>query len=109
MAEEHPRGAPRLLSLLSSPQSARLTHASLAPLPAAAQTRSPRSLRKLLLAFRSAAQSGNNDDEGVDVRGAGERYRIVDPKVFEKVVTTALKYTPVVLQTYSPYKEVAGK
>ncbi|TNY21295.1 Noc2p family-domain-containing protein [Rhodotorula diobovata] len=73
------------------------------------ETRSPRSLRKLLLAFRSAAQSGNNDDEGVDVRGAGERYRIVDPKVFEKVVTTALKYTPVVLQTYSPYKEVAGK
>ncbi|GAA5921044.1 hypothetical protein JCM3775_004066 [Rhodotorula graminis] len=77
------------------------------------ETRSPRSLRKLLLAFRSAAQSGNNDDEtmGRDARAtaAAERYRIVDPKVFEKVVTTALKYTPVVLQTYSPYKEVAGK
>ncbi|BGP42842.1 Nucleolar Complex 2 protein [Rhodotorula kratochvilovae] len=70
------------------------------------ETRSPRSLRKLLLAFRSAAQSGNNDDT-VDTTGA-ERYRIVDPKVFEKVVTTALKYTPVVLQSYVPYKEVAG-
>ena len=83
------------------------------PLSPRAQTRSPRSLRKLLLAFRSAAQSGNNDDEtmGRDARAtaAAERYRIVDPKVFEKVVTTALKYTPVVLQTYSPYKEVAGK
>ncbi|GAA6057963.1 hypothetical protein JCM3770_000653 [Rhodotorula araucariae] len=71
------------------------------------ETRSPRSLRKLLLAFRSAAQAGNNDDT-VDTTDA-ERYRIVDPKVFEKVVTTALKYTPVVLQSYVPYKEVAGK
>ncbi|GAA5995574.1 mRNA-binding ribosome synthesis protein NOC2 [Rhodotorula paludigena] len=70
------------------------------------ETRSPRSLRKLLIAFRSAARSGG-DDEDDEVEG--ERYKILDSKVFEKVIVTTLKYTPVVLQSYVPYKEVNGK
>ncbi|GAA6036291.1 hypothetical protein JCM8097_001647 [Rhodosporidiobolus ruineniae] len=75
------------------------------------ETRSLRSFRKLLHAFRSAASSGGgvggaNDD--ADESGA-ERYEIQSPAVFQKVVVTALKYTPVVLQSYVPYKEANGK
>ncbi|GAA5966728.1 hypothetical protein JCM21900_004773 [Sporobolomyces salmonicolor] len=67
------------------------------------ETRSFKALRKLLLAFRSAAQSGL--DEVTD----GERYEIQSPAVFNKLIVTTLKYTPVVFAAQVPFKEVNGK
>ncbi|GAA6013271.1 hypothetical protein JCM10207_000838 [Rhodosporidiobolus poonsookiae] len=78
------------------------------------ETRSLRSLRRLLLAFRTAASgstTGDADDEE-EFTGIGkgkDRYEIQSPAVWNKVVVTALKYTPVVLASYVPYKEVGGK
>ncbi|GAA6060325.1 hypothetical protein JCM10212_000422 [Sporobolomyces blumeae] len=70
------------------------------------ETRSFRSLRKLLIAFRSAAQSGLEPDmNNVD----RERYEIQSPAVFNKLIVTALKYTPMVFSAQVPYKEVNGK
>jgi nucleolar complex protein 2 len=66
------------------------------------QTRSIRSLKKLLLAFRSAASSGNDKEDG-------ERWEIQSATVFNKLIVTTLKYTPVVLAQHVPFKEVAGK
>ncbi|KAF8317898.1 Noc2-domain-containing protein [Clavulina sp. PMI_390] len=60
------------------------------------ETRSLRSLRKLLLAFRSAARM--NDEEAVS------GWKIEEASVFNKLVVTAFKYTPVVLQHHLPYK-----
>ncbi|GAA5870451.1 hypothetical protein JCM8547_004035 [Rhodosporidiobolus lusitaniae] len=77
------------------------------------ETRSLRSLRKLLLAFRTAATSGGPGASSTADLEAGassaERYEIHSAAVFQKVIVTALKYTPVVLQSYVPYKEVGGK
>ncbi|GAA5886454.1 hypothetical protein JCM6882_001643 [Rhodosporidiobolus microsporus] len=76
------------------------------------ETRSLRSLRRLLHAFRSAATHGAvpADPTSLSVEdSSAERYEIQSPAVFQKVVVTALKYTPVVLQSYVPYKEVGGK
>ncbi|KAM0786267.1 hypothetical protein ACM66B_007064 [Microbotryomycetes sp. NB124-2] len=67
------------------------------------ETRSFRSLRKLLLAFRSAANSGLEEAQ------SGELWQIESPSVFNKLVTTALKYTPVVLAQQVPYKDLNGK
>ncbi|KAK4046846.1 Nucleolar Complex 2 protein [Microbotryomycetes sp. JL221] len=67
------------------------------------ETRSFRSLRRLLLAFRSAANSGLNDAEAV------ETWQIESSSVFNKLVTTALKYTPVVLAQQVPYTDLNGK
>ncbi|CEQ39412.1 SPOSA6832_00934 [Sporobolomyces salmonicolor] len=67
------------------------------------ETRSFKALRKLLLAFRSAAQSG------LDEVTEGERYEIQSPAVFNKLIVTTLKYTPVVFAAQVPFKEVNGK
>lgn len=75
------------------------------------QTRSLRSFRKLLHAFRSAARSGIDRDDLPSTSDAAhaEHYEIHDPKLFRKVVLTTLKYTPVVLSSMVPFKEVNGK
>ncbi|KAK4045973.1 Nucleolar Complex 2 protein [Microbotryomycetes sp. JL201] len=67
------------------------------------ETRSFRSLRKLLLAFRSAANAGLEEAQN------DELWQIESPAVFNKLVTTALKYTPVVLAQQVPYKDINGK
>ncbi|GAA5942934.1 mRNA-binding ribosome synthesis protein NOC2 [Sporobolomyces koalae] len=72
------------------------------------ETRSFKSLRKLLIAFRSAAKSGL-DQELADQAYQGERYEIQSPAVFNKLIVTTLKYTPMVFSAQIPYKEVAGK
>ncbi|KAI5478398.1 hypothetical protein MNV49_005147 [Pseudohyphozyma bogoriensis] len=67
------------------------------------ETKSIRTLTKLLLAFRSAASSGANET------GEGQSYDIQSPAVFQKLITTTLKYTPVVLSHTVPFKENNGK
>ncbi|KAE8266832.1 hypothetical protein A4X09_0g5520, partial [Tilletia walkeri] len=64
------------------------------------QNHSVKSLRKLLLAFRSAArlgQAGGDEDNEL-------AYAIDNAAMFNKVVMTTLRYTPVVLQHHLPYK-----
>ncbi|KAG8989995.1 Nucleolar Complex 2 protein [Tulasnella sp. JGI-2019a] len=63
------------------------------------QTQSIRALRNLLLAFRSAANM-NEDDKG------GDAWVIDNPATFNKVVITALKFTPIALKHHLPYKEL---
>ncbi|KLO16607.1 Noc2-domain-containing protein [Schizopora paradoxa] len=58
--------------------------------------RSLRSLKKLLIAFRAAAHM-NDDNESL-------AWTIDSPAVYEKLVATALRYTPVVLDHHVPYK-----
>ncbi|KAG8743763.1 Nucleolar Complex 2 protein [Ceratobasidium sp. 414] len=60
------------------------------------ETHSLRALRRLLIAFRSAAHM--NDE---DVKTA---WRIDSAIVFNKLVTTALKYTPTIAAHHMPYK-----
>ncbi|QRV85497.1 nucleolar complex protein 2 [Ceratobasidium sp. AG-Ba] len=60
------------------------------------ETHSLRALRRLLIAFRSAAHM--NDE---DVKTA---WRIDSAVVFNKLVTTALKYTPIIAAHHMPYK-----
>ncbi|KAF8604341.1 Noc2-domain-containing protein [Ceratobasidium sp. AG-I] len=60
------------------------------------ETHSLRALRRLLIAFRSAAYM--NDE---DVKTA---WRIDSAAVFNKLVTTALKYTPIVTAHHLPHK-----
>ncbi|GAA5948237.1 hypothetical protein JCM3765_001330 [Sporobolomyces pararoseus] len=69
------------------------------------ETRSFKSLRRLLIAFRSAAQSGTE----AELVGDKERYEIQSPAVFNKLIVTTLKYTPMVFSAQIPYKEVSGK
>ncbi|TFK37615.1 Noc2p family-domain-containing protein [Crucibulum laeve] len=64
------------------------------------QQRSLRALRKLLVAFRSAAHM-NEDDQVL-------AWSIDSASVYNKLVTTALKYTPVVLEHHIPYKTLAN-
>ena len=59
-------------------------------------------MRKLLLAFRSVATSGLGGD-------AGARWEIQSPAVYNKLIVTTLKYTPVVLAKHVPFKEANGK
>ncbi|EKD01817.1 noc2p [Trichosporon asahii var. asahii CBS 8904] len=61
-----------------------------------------RSLRKMLLAFRAAAHM--NEDEGAQGEGLETKYTIPSAEVFNKLVLTALKFTPVVLAHHLPYK-----
>lgn len=61
-----------------------------------------RSLRKMLLAFRAAAHM--NEDEGAQGEGLETKYTIPSAEVFNKLVLTALKFTPVVLSHHLPYK-----
>ncbi|WFD41960.1 Nucleolar Complex 2 protein [Malassezia psittaci] len=58
-----------------------------------------RALRRLLLAFRSAVHTG--DEEG------DYAYRIEDGPIFAKVLITTLKYTPKVIQHHVPTKSTA--
>ncbi|KAG1744451.1 Noc2-domain-containing protein [Suillus lakei] len=58
--------------------------------------RSLRALRKLLIAFRSAVHM--NEDNQVLL------WRIDNAAVYTKLVTTSLRYTPIVLAHHLPYK-----
>ncbi|KAI0255426.1 Noc2-domain-containing protein [Lactifluus subvellereus] len=60
------------------------------------ETRSLRALRKLLVAFRSAVFM-HEDDKVL-------AWTIDSPAVYDKLVKTALRYTPVVLGHHAPYK-----
>ncbi|EGO28531.1 hypothetical protein SERLADRAFT_459046 [Serpula lacrymans var. lacrymans S7.9] len=62
--------------------------------------RSLRALRKLLLAFRSAAHM--NEDDQVLV------WSIDSAAVYSKLITTTLKYTPIILEHHIPYKTLAN-
>ncbi|KAL1739666.1 Noc2p family-domain-containing protein, partial [Schizophyllum fasciatum] len=62
--------------------------------------RSLRALRKLHLAFRSAAHM-NEDDQVV-------AWAIDSASVYNKLVVTTLRYTPVVLNHHIPYKTLAN-
>ncbi|KAJ3500788.1 hypothetical protein NLJ89_g9637 [Agrocybe chaxingu] len=59
-----------------------------------------RALRKLLLAFRSAAHM-NEDDQVL-------AWSIDSASVYNKLITTSLRYTPVVLEHHLPYKTLAN-
>ncbi|TFK47222.1 Noc2-domain-containing protein [Heliocybe sulcata] len=86
MADETDEKAPSLsLAELGKWQKALLDHRSL------------KALRKLLIAFRAAAHA--NEDVPV-------AWSIDSASVYNKLVTTALRYTPVVLQHHIPYKEL---
>ncbi|KAJ3879123.1 Noc2-domain-containing protein [Lentinula edodes] len=62
------------------------------------EQRSLRALRKLLVAFRSAAHM--NEDSQVLA------WTIDNSSVYNKLITTALRYTPVVLEHHIPYKNL---
>ncbi|KAJ7128139.1 Noc2-domain-containing protein [Mycena crocata] len=62
--------------------------------------RSLRALRKLLVAFRSAAHM--NED------GQVLAWSIDNSSVYSKLITTALKYTPVILEHHAPYKSLSN-
>ncbi|PPQ68981.1 hypothetical protein CVT25_009166 [Psilocybe cyanescens] len=64
------------------------------------EQRSLRALRKLLTAFRSAAHL--NED------GQVLAWSIDSASVYSKLVTTTLRYTPVVLEHHVPYKTLAN-
>ncbi|WVQ83476.1 hypothetical protein IAT38_005617 [Cryptococcus sp. DSM 104549] len=65
-----------------------------------------RSLRKTLIAFRAAAHM--NEDDGEQGAGLDTKYTIDSAQVFNKLVVTALKFTPVVVAHHFPYKTVTG-
>ncbi|KAL5525179.1 NOC2 [Sanghuangporus sanghuang] len=60
--------------------------------------RSLRALRRLLIAFRAAVHM-NEEDQVL-------AWTIDSPSVYEKLVTTALRYTPIVLDHHVPYKKL---
>ncbi|GAW01614.1 Noc2-domain-containing protein [Lentinula edodes] len=62
------------------------------------EQRSLRALRKLLVAFRSAAHM--NEDSQVLA------WTIDNSSVYNKLITTTLRYTPVVLEHHIPYKNL---
>ncbi|KAG6856847.1 hypothetical protein H0H87_012905 [Tephrocybe sp. NHM501043] len=62
--------------------------------------RSLRALRKLLIAFRAAAHL--NEDDQVFA------WSIDSSSMYNKLVTTALRYTPVMLEHHLPYKTLAN-
>ncbi|TRM60064.1 Noc2p family-domain-containing protein [Schizophyllum amplum] len=64
------------------------------------EQRSLRALRKLHIAFRSAAHL-NEEDQVV-------AWTIDSASVYNKLVTTTLRYTPVVLAHHVPYKTLAN-
>lgn len=63
------------------------------------QQHSLRALRRLLLAFRSAVHTGDEENEYA--------YRIEDGAVFSKVLITALKYMPHVVEHHVPARRLA--
>jgi nucleolar complex protein 2 len=56
----------------------------------------------MLIAFRAAAHM--NEDEGDQGSGLDTKYTIPSAEVFNKLVMTALKFTPVVLAHHAPFK-----
>ncbi|BEI82314.1 hypothetical protein CcaverHIS002_0301820 [Cutaneotrichosporon cavernicola] len=60
-----------------------------------------RSLRKMLTAFRAAAHMNEEGEQG---SGLDLRYTIPSADVFNRLVVTALKFTPVVLAHHKPFK-----
>ncbi|EJD52613.1 Noc2-domain-containing protein [Auricularia subglabra TFB-10046 SS5] len=60
--------------------------------------RSLAAFRKLQVAFRAAVHMNEEDQE--------LSWTIDSPAVFSKVVTTTLRYTPVVLEHHMPYKQL---
>lgn len=73
------------LKMLAGWQKSMLTHRSL------------KALRRLLIAFRCAVKP-----EQEDQRPEGASFIVEEARVFNKLVLTALKYTPVVLQHHVP-------
>ncbi|KAI9512144.1 Noc2-domain-containing protein [Russula earlei] len=63
------------------------------------ETRSLRALRKLLVAFRSAVFM-NEEDKVL-------AWTIDSPAVYDKLLRTALRYTPVILEHHVPYKTLS--
>lgn len=89
--------------------------------PTLSQTRSLRALKGLLVAFRSAARMKEDDEHGAkggwrieEATGApfvAALLLFLKPgrhPVFNKLVVTAFKYTPVVLEHHIPYKVLPG-
>lgn len=66
------------------------------------QHRSLKALRKLLLAFRSAAHM---DDPEEEQRDSQHSFVVEEAAVFNKLLLTVLKYTPVVLSHHIPARE----
>ncbi|KAF8904787.1 Noc2p family-domain-containing protein [Gymnopilus junonius] len=64
------------------------------------EQRSLRALRKLLIAFRSAAHM-NEEDQVL-------AWSIDSSSVFNKLVVTTLRYTPIVLEHHAPYKTLSN-
>ncbi|EUC63015.1 Noc2 family protein, putative [Rhizoctonia solani AG-3 Rhs1AP] len=64
------------------------------------ETHSLRTLRKLLVAFKAAAYMNDEDVE--------TRWRVDSAAVFNKLVTTTLKYTPIIAAHHAPYKTLPG-
>ncbi|THH17678.1 hypothetical protein EW146_g3186 [Bondarzewia mesenterica] len=64
------------------------------------ETQSLRALRKLFIAFRSAAHM-NEEDQVL-------AWTIDSSSVYNKLVTTALRYTPIILEHHAPYKILAN-
>ncbi|CAE7228516.1 unnamed protein product [Rhizoctonia solani] len=64
------------------------------------ETHSLRTLRKLLVAFKAAAYMNDEDVE--------TKWRIDSAAVFNKLVTTTLKYTPIIAAHHAPYKTLPG-
>lgn len=64
------------------------------------ETRSLRALRKLITAFRSAAHM-NEEDKVL-------AWRIDSASVYDKVLTTAFRYVPVVLEHHIPCKTMSN-
>lgn len=62
--------------------------------------RSLKALRKLLIAFRAAAHMNENDQFVA--------WSISSHSVYNKLVNTALRYTPVVLEYHVPYKTLTN-
>ncbi|KAJ9094837.1 hypothetical protein QFC20_006815 [Naganishia adeliensis] len=65
------------------------------------EQKSLRSLRKMVLAFRAAAHMNEEGDENFETR-----YKVDSALVFNKLILTALKFTPVVLAKHIPFKEL---
>ncbi|KAK4684424.1 nucleolar complex protein 2, partial [Tremellales sp. Uapishka_1] len=65
-----------------------------------------RSLKKCLTAFRAAAHM--NEEENEQGTGSDTKYTIDSAQVFNKLVLTALKFTPVVVGHHLPYRTLAN-
>lgn len=75
------------------------------------QQRSLKALRKVLLAFRAASAQDDDAEEAGEKRkqqSSTQRYEIPNAVIFNKLVVTALKYTPLVLNHHVPVKEQAN-